>query len=236
MAGGKTSIRVVVDNVSLRDRTTQVLRDAILNLHFKPGEKLVERKLCDETGVSRTSVREALRHLESEGLVMRVGNRGMHVAEVGPDEARQIYEVRAALEPVMARLFVERAGSKQVAALGAVIGRIEKAIAAKQVLPYVQALASFTHALADGAQNKVALQLLDTLAARITFLRVVTARAASDSREHETIDVLKGIHAAIVARDADLAASRQAAYVERSAQFAYQVLAELKAASDQSSS
>lgn len=232
MAGGKTSIRVVVDNVSLRDRTTQVLRDAILNLHFKPGEKLVERKLCDETGVSRTSVREALRHLESEGLVMRMANRGMFVAEVGPDEARQIYEVRAALEPVMARYFVERANAKQITALEAVLGRIEKTVGAKQVLPYVQALAGFTHALADGAQNKVALQLLDTLAARITFLRVITARAASDSREHETLQVLQGILAAIKAGDGDLAASRQAAYVERSAIFAYQVLADLNAASE----
>src|SRR5260221_1670714 len=89
MAAGK-SLQVVVDNVSLRERTTQVLRDAILNLHFKPGQKLVERRLCEDTGVSRTCVREALRHLESEGLIMRAPNRGVYLAVVRPDEARQI--------------------------------------------------------------------------------------------------------------------------------------------------
>ncbi|WP_137387622.1 GntR family transcriptional regulator [Rhodoligotrophos defluvii] len=231
MVGGKSSIRVVVDNVSLRDRTTQVLRDAILNLHFKPGQKLVERRLCEETGVSRTSIREALRHLESEGLVTRVANRGMFVAEVGPDEARQIYEVRAVLEPAMTRYFVARASEKQIAALEQILGRIEKAISGKAVLAYVQGLAAFSDHLAEGAGNEVARQLLNTLGARITYLRFITARAASEERERVTLQALRDIYAALKERDADTAAARQTAYVERSAAFAQQVLADLKKSS-----
>ncbi|WP_342643090.1 GntR family transcriptional regulator [Rhodoligotrophos ferricapiens] len=232
MESGKNSIRVVVDNVSLRDRTTQVLREAILNLHFKPGQKLVERRLCEETGVSRTSVREALRHLESEGLVTRVANRGMFVAELGPDEARQIYEVRAVLEPAMARFFVERASDEQVAALERVLARIEQAIASRAVLSYVQELSAFSDGLAEGAGNEVGRQLLNTLAARITYLRFITARAANEERERVTLQVLRDIFAALRARDADAAASRQTAYVERSAAFAQQVLADLKKTSN----
>jgi DNA-binding GntR family transcriptional regulator len=59
--------------------------------------------------VSRSSVREALRHPRGRGLVERRGNRGLFVASITPDEARQIYEVRAAIEPEMARLFAARA-------------------------------------------------------------------------------------------------------------------------------
>jgi GntR family transcriptional regulator, trigonelline degradation regulator len=162
MAAGKSSIHVVVDNVSLRERTTRVLRDAILNLHFKPGQKLVERRMCEDTGVSRTCVREALRHLESEGLVMRAPNRGMYVAVVGPDEARQIYEIRALLEPGMAKYFVTRASEKQIAALETALGRIERAISSKNVLNYVRALDAFSDELMEGAGNAVARQLLDT--------------------------------------------------------------------------
>src|SRR5260370_8195304 len=98
-------IKVTLEPIGLREKTTQVLREAILNLHFRPGQKLVERALCEGTGVSRTCIREALRHLEAEGLVSRLPNRGIIVAEVTPDETRQIYETRAVLEPPMAHHF-----------------------------------------------------------------------------------------------------------------------------------
>src|SRR3979411_474083 len=54
-------IKVTLEPTGLREKTTQVLREAILNLHFRPGQKLVERALCEGTGVSRTCIREALR-------------------------------------------------------------------------------------------------------------------------------------------------------------------------------
>src|SRR5258706_54138 len=99
-------------------RSTQKLREAILSLRLAPGTRLVERDMVDRLGVSRTGVRTALQALEAEGLVVR-GRRGVFaVASVSRDEAQQIYEVRAALEPAMARLFVERATPAQVAALG----------------------------------------------------------------------------------------------------------------------
>lgn len=230
MASGKSSIRVVVDNVSLRERTTQVLREAILNLHFKPGQKLVERKLCEDTGVSRTCVREALRHLESEGLVMRAPNRGMYVAVVGADEARQIYEVRVMIEPAMARHFVERASEKDIAVLETALARIEKAIQSRAVLTYVNALDGFSDALATGANNELARQMLQTLGARIAYLRIVTTRAASKERELETLEALRDIYEALRKRDAETAAARQAAYVHRSAAFAQTVLANMSAA------
>jgi len=118
------ALRVVKDMPSLRELTTRTLRDAILSMHFKPRQRLVERELCEETGVSRTCVREALRSLEAEGLVERIPNRGIFVASVSVDEARQIYEVRAALEPAFARLFVERASEQDLEALRAAFHRI----------------------------------------------------------------------------------------------------------------
>ena len=63
------SLRVIQNTPTLREMTADRLREAIFTMHFKPNDRLVERDLCDQTGVSRTCVREALRHLESEGLV-----------------------------------------------------------------------------------------------------------------------------------------------------------------------
>jgi len=100
------------------------------------------------------------------------------------------------------------------------------------VLNYVRALDAFSDELMEGAGNAVARQLLDTLRARVTFLRIVTSRAATEERERDTLKVLREIYNALKARDGDTAARRQRAYVERSAAFAQQVLAELEADTD----
>ena len=69
------AIKVVKETPNLRELTTEALRNAILSMHFKPNQKLVERTLCEQTGVSRTCVREALQHLVSEGLVERMSGQ-----------------------------------------------------------------------------------------------------------------------------------------------------------------
>jgi DNA-binding GntR family transcriptional regulator len=132
----------------------------------------------------------------------------------------------------MAKYFVTRASEKQIAALETALGRIEKAISSKNVLTYVRALDAFSDELMEGAGNAVARQLLDTLRARVTFLRIVTSRAATEERERDTLKALREIYNALKARDGDTAARRQRAYVERSAAFAQQVLAELEADTD----
>lgn len=222
MATTTGSLRVVPNALSLRERVTQVLREAILNLHFEPGEKLVERKLCEETGVSRTCVREALRHLEAEGLVTRTPTRGMFVSVIGPDEARQIYEVRIVLESAMARQFVERASEKQMTTLSAAFNRVETTSAGKDYLAYARALEKFSASLMEGAGNDVAKQILDMLSARITYLRTITARAAEGQRDSEVL--LRKVLDAIQQRNADLAEQCSRAFVQHSADFALNFL------------
>lgn len=223
------SIRVVKESPSLRELTTQTLRDAILKMHFKPGQRLVERQLCEETGVSRTCVREALQHLESEGLVERVANRGLFVASVSAEEARQIYEVRAALESEFARLFVERATDRDLEALQAALTRLEKAIDRKPVIAYVEALDGFYEVILRGANNEVARATLRTLGARISYLRALTTQASPPGREQETASLMRGIYEAAAKRDGTSIAARCRAFVERSAKFAVQVLKDQEA-------
>ncbi|WP_405117456.1 GntR family transcriptional regulator [Phaeobacter sp. BS23] len=83
---------------TLRDIVQDRMREAIIDGHFAPGERLVERPLCDQLGVSRTVVRETIRYLEAEGLVEIIPNRGPVVARLSWDQARQIYDVRRQLE------------------------------------------------------------------------------------------------------------------------------------------
>ena len=77
---------------TLRDIVQDRMRNAIIEGHFAPGERLVERPLCDQLGVSRTVVRETIRFLEAEGLVEIIPNRGPIVATFNWNQAKQIYD------------------------------------------------------------------------------------------------------------------------------------------------
>src|SRR5260370_22031670 len=83
---------------SVRSRVAQKLREAIMSGTLKPGQRLVERELCEMTGVSRPSIREALRLLEADGLVNTVPHRGPMVSTISLEEAKQLYAARAVLE------------------------------------------------------------------------------------------------------------------------------------------
>src|SRR5690606_17804859 len=113
----KIDFRVEKVAAPLRQSVTESIRYAIALGHFAAGERLTERELCEMTGVSRTLVREALRQLESEGLIEVVPNRGPSVARLSAEQAEGVYQVRAELEGLACQLFAERADNDQRAAL-----------------------------------------------------------------------------------------------------------------------
>jgi GntR family transcriptional regulator, trigonelline degradation regulator len=205
-------------------RSTQTLREAILSLRLVPGTRLVEREMVDRLGVSRTGVRAALQSLEAEGLVVRGHRSVFSVAVVSREEARQIYEVRAALGPAMARLFIARASDEQVAALGEAAAHAEAAARALDGAAYVEAFRSFYAVLLAGSGNEIARAILETLEARIAYLRHLTTQKAPQARQLRTAALLRGIFTAVHKRAPDLAARRCAAFVERSARFEMEVL------------
>jgi DNA-binding transcriptional regulator YhcF (GntR family) len=107
-ARGISLPRLGMLHVPLREAVTDALRKAILSKRLKPGERLVEEQLAAELEVSRNPVREALRVLESEGLVEISPRRGASVTQLSEEEARELVEVRAALEGLCARLAARR--------------------------------------------------------------------------------------------------------------------------------
>src|SRR6187551_473798 len=128
----ETSMRVQRQAPQVRTQVAEILRQAIRDMRFQPGQRLIERELVELTGVSRTSVREALRELAAEGLVTAIPNRGTIVTSVSAEEARQLYEVRSSLEALAGRLFVEHASPAQRKALARALERVEKLVAKGQ--------------------------------------------------------------------------------------------------------
>lgn len=110
----------------VRGRVYEQLRQAILKGSLKPGSRLVERKLAEQLGVSRTPVREAVRMLELEGLVSHLPRIGAAVARVNQQEVLEIYRIRAVLEGLAARMAAEKISPVQLQHLNDLLKQIEE--------------------------------------------------------------------------------------------------------------
>ena len=185
--------------VTVQSQTVTKLREAILTGIFKPAERLVETDLCRRMGVSRPSIREALRRLEAERLVTIIPNRGPSVSEITWEEAKQIYEVRSLLEGEAAALFAARADPAKLEALGEALRDFEKAVAEDDALERLAATSRFYDVILRGCGNHVIAQILEGLLARINFLR---ARSMSRSgRTKRSAEEMRKMFLAIESRD-----------------------------------
>ena len=102
----------------LRDLVFNTLRQAILKGELKPGERLMEIQLAEKLGVSRTPIREAIRKLELEGLVLMIPRRGAEVAKISHKSLQDVLEVRGALEELATDLACQRITEEQLIELG----------------------------------------------------------------------------------------------------------------------
>lgn len=220
MASG--DLRVAAVAAPLRTQVVRNLREAILERRFAPGQRLVERELCELTGVSRTTVREALRQLETEGLVVLVPNQGPVVATMTLDEARDIYDVRGVLEALAASRFAESATDEQVRELVARTDAFEAAMRSGDAAETMARKDAFYEVLLDGARNTVLRQQLASLWGRIAYLRSTSLRRPG--RGDEVIDEVRAVLDAVVAREPEQAWEMSRLHVEHAAKAALEVL------------
>lgn len=186
----------------VRAQVLDNLRQAILGRHFLPGQRLIERELVELTGVSRTSIREALRELAAEGLVTTIPNKGTVVATVSAEEARQLYEVRSVLEGLAGKLFVENASDTQRRALAKMLVTIERL--ADKNSSILTAKDRFYEILFVGGGNVALHQTASSLHARVRGLRSLSLSVSG--RAQQSVTELRDIVTAIESNDAEKAA------------------------------
>ncbi|SDW91444.1 DNA-binding transcriptional regulator, GntR family [Arthrobacter sp. cf158] len=186
----------------LRQEVVGALRRAIVSGEFAPGQRLVESVLCDKFAVSRTVIREVLRQLEAEGLVIIVPNRGPEVATLTIKEAENLYEVRRALESLAGSLFAERATEEQCSKLVECLSDVKMAMGSDDPDRKLEVKDQYYAVLLDGAGNDEISKLLNLVNARTQVLRMYSL--SSENRgPHTVAEISRITAAAALDRDPD---------------------------------
>jgi DNA-binding GntR family transcriptional regulator len=178
------------------------LTRAIVEHRLEPGSKLVEQKLADQFGVSRTLVRQALYRLSQNRLIKIEPARGAFVAAPSAAEARQVFEVRRMLEAGMVRAFIATAKAADIKVLQNHIAQEKLAVQGGDIPGRTELLGDFHVHMAQLMHNDVLAQLLTDLISRSALITLMyqTSSAAAHSHE-EHAQIVK----AIKARDTEAA-------------------------------
>ena len=206
----------------LRNQVVDELRRGIVTGVYAPGSRLVERPLCEQLGVSRTVIRESLRQLESEQLVAVIPNYGPVVRSVTLAEARNLYEVRGALESLAARACAERASDHTIAELKKALEQIPSA-GAINLQERLEAQDRFIAIMVESADNPVLTQMLAQIRSRVNLLR---ARTLLTGGAHRQAPGLTRIFHAIEVGDPEAAEVASRDYVRVASQDALAHFAE----------
>lgn len=180
------------------------LFDAVMQGRLKPGERLGEAGLCEQFQVSRTVVRQALRRLAESQIVEIVPNKGATVAAPSPEETREVFEARRAIEGAIVRAVAARIGALDLQRLQARLEAEHAALHEGDHGRWVSLAGGFHLALAQLCGNRVLQRLLTELMTRcslIVALYEAPGEASCEHDEHQRIVELLGL------RDGDGAAA-----------------------------
>jgi DNA-binding GntR family transcriptional regulator len=215
-------LRVKPETVT--SQTAAKIRQAISSGRFRPGERLVESNLCQLMGVSRTTIRETLRRLEAEQLVVNSPNVGPSVAVIDWKAAEQIYEVRALLEGEAAALCAQRVSPEILAEIRRALEGFEQAVEQQDPEERVHTTEAFYEAILRGCGNDVLADSVMRLNARVSLLRATSM--SRSGRATESAAELRRMYSEIAKGDSEGARTAAKEHVRSAASAARQVFAD----------
>jgi len=223
-----------VQAMSLVDAVTEQLEAAIISGQLAPGERISEKALAAELGVSRGPLREAVRSLEGRRLLERTVNIGVRVAQLSTERLANLLQVREALEGMAARLAAERMSSEELADLESLIEEHSEQVAAQKGAGYYQQAGDFDFhfRIAKASANDLLIamvcgDLYDLLRVYRYKSSTMQGRAEAALAEH------RSILAALKQRDPDLAESSMRAHISKGCAHALLAMRKLDAAKAQ---
>jgi len=179
-----------------------MLRQAILTGKLQPGDRLVERELAEQLGVSRTPVREALRKLELENLVTHIPRKGVVVSEISKKDVIEIFDIRASLEGLASSLAAQKATKEDLQGLRELLVEMENASVSNNSDSLNEIHDKFHKMLFDIADSPRLVQMINSLSDYINrFMKAgysIPGRSSAAMQEHR--ELLESIEAKDSAR------------------------------------
>lgn len=175
----------------LRDVVFNTLRQAILKGELKPGERLMEIALAERLGVSRTPIREAMRKLEQEGLVVMIPRKGAYVDGISLKDIHEVYEIRAALEALALELAAKYITDEELDELALQVKEEEALTDAGRLNEIIFIDSSFHDLIYQYARNSKLTQFVEILQEQFKRFRALplggSARSNTALEEHQQI-------------------------------------------------
>ena len=199
---------------SIREAVYEQLKQAVLSGAFDDGERLVEHDLAERLSVSRTPVREALKRLESEGLLTALPRQGLVAKKYTNEEIREIYMIRIALESLAAEYAAMNATDEDIAELEVLADEMERVATDPQAADeaYFEAHRSFSEAFNRASRMPTLVRLIESLREQLSRFRRVSLRgkARRDAAQQEHRELLEAIRR----KDPELAIERTRQHIE----------------------
>ena len=186
----------VNDYLPLRDVVFNTLRQAILRGEMEPGERLMEIQLAQKLGVSRTPIREAIRKLELEGLVIMIPRKGAEVAHITEKDMKDVLEVRSTLEELVVELAIKNVTDEKIEELKCANKVFESAIVSKDAVNIVEADVKFHDILYSMTNNARLIQIINNLREqmyryRVEYLKEEQTRNLLVSEHEELVKAIR---------------------------------------------
>lgn len=204
--------------IPLRTQVHKILHAAILRGHLKPGERLVEEKLCGQLKVSRSPLREALRRLEAEGLVAILARQGAVVTELTRRDLTDLFAVREVLEGLASRLAAESITLEELSELGEICRAMGERIRANDMPAVAELNAAFHERVISASRNKWIKRLMTRL--RDQIQRVYISSVQHPDRAPKSLMEHLEIQTALRNRDAAAAEKLTREHVQRAKEVA----------------
>lgn len=217
---------ITLDNYKpLRELVFEALREAIIQGRLHPGERLMEIQLAEELGVSRTPVREAIRKLELEGLVLMIPRKGAYVSQISMKDIADVFEIRRALEGLAARLAAERATDEEIERLERALVKISEVAEAEDLDGAVALDTDFHEELMAASHNPRLSQMVSNLREQIQRFRLTSL--SHPGRVKLAVEEHAKIVDAIAGRDAELAQNLAHEHIENAENSLMEVISQV---------
>ena len=217
------NLKIEQPPITLREMALANLRNAIITGYFPAGKRLVERVLCEELGVSRTVVREAIRYLEAKGLVEIIPNKGPIVSSLDWEVASQIYEIRLLLEQSAVADCTEKLTPESSAVLEKLLQQLQTASEQNKMQEVLSISSQLYQQIFFVAGHYIAWEVVERLNGRISRLRAMTIK--SPHREVSGYERIRRIcDAILVDHDSDKAKQAVAEHIADAAAIAKEIL------------